>query len=115
VKIEKIELERKIILKIIGNLDFLMAPKFETEIISLLNEGKLHFVLDLSELKYISVGGLNSLLKIQKNTTRLGGSLVFVSVSDIIMDIFNIIGFSKYFDIKENLEDLNKREWGKEQ
>jgi anti-sigma B factor antagonist len=58
------------------------------------------FVIDLSELDYISSSGLGVLLKTHKRLHSIGATLRLIHVNKHINDIFKYSGFNQLFDIQ---------------
>lgn len=85
-------------LKLRGRLDTVTAPALERELKSCL-DGVQSLTLDLKELEYISSAGLRVLLGAQK-TMNKQGSMVVRHVSPIVMEIFDITGFSDFLTIE---------------
>ena len=81
-----------------GRLDTMTAPLLESEI-----QGKLDGVTDLefdfAKLTYISSAGLRVLLSAQKTMNRQG-SMKVINVSEQIMEIFEITGFTDILTIE---------------
>ena len=57
------------------------------------------FLLDFSKLDYISSAGLRVLLTAQKTMNKLG-KMSITGVNDIVMEIFEITGFSDILTIE---------------
>lgn len=55
--------------------------------------------LDFAELDYISSAGLRLLLSLQK-TMMKQGSMRIINVNDIVMEIFEVTGFSEILTIE---------------
>ena len=79
-----------------GRLDAAQADKAET----FLDAVEGDFVIDLSELEYISSSGLGVLLKTHKRLHNAGGALKLVHVNKHIGDIFKYSGFDRLFVIE---------------
>lgn len=79
-----------------GRLDAAQADKAESFLDCLDGE----FVIDMSDLEYISSAGLGVLLKKHKELSSRGGSLKLVRVTNHIADIFKYSGFDKLFYIE---------------
>lgn len=84
--------------KLRGRLDTTTAPALEAELKSCL-EGVEKLTLDLEGLEYISSAGLRVLLGAQKTMNRQG-SMAVRHVSQIVMEIFDITGFSDFLSIE---------------
>ncbi len=54
-------------------------------------------ICDFSNTTFISSLGLRILLKTYKDVKRLDGEMVLCSVSDYVMEVFDISGFSRIF------------------
>ncbi len=79
-----------------GRLDAAQAEKAE----SFLDAVEGEFVIDLSELEYISSSGLGVLLKTHKRLLGAGSGLKLVHVNKHINDIFMYSGFDKLFEVQ---------------
>lgn len=83
-----------------GQLDTLTAVDFEKEIQKVLSSDANHVVLNGAELTYVSSAGLRLLLTLQKGMSAKKGTLRLRNISDNIMEIFNITGFSSILTIE---------------
>ena len=81
-----------------GRLDTNTSSLLEAELNSSL-DGVIKLVFDFSGLTYISSSGLRILLYAQKTMTVRGGEMIVRNVNDIIMDIFDVTGFSDILNI----------------
>ena len=89
---------KKLTMKLTGRLDTMTAPELEAEVKSSL-DGVEELVMDFSELEYISSAGLRVLLAAQKVMNEQG-EMKLVGVNDIIMEIFEVTGFSDILTIE---------------
>ncbi|MBQ3638270.1 MAG: STAS domain-containing protein [Clostridia bacterium] len=81
-----------------GRLDTITAPDLEAVLKEELDDvGELTF--DFSSLEYISSAGLRVLLSAQKRMNAQG-SMKVTGVSEIIMEIFEVTGFSDILTIE---------------
>ena len=81
-----------------GRLDTTTAPELEAELKE--NMDKIQaLVLDFSELEYISSAGLRVLLMAQKTMAEKDG-LKVTGVSPLILEIFEVTGFTDILDIE---------------
>jgi anti-sigma B factor antagonist len=81
-----------------GRLDTITAPDLEAVLKEELDDvGELTF--DFSSLEYISSAGLRDLLSAQKRMNAQG-SMKVTGVSEIIMEIFEVTGFSDILTIE---------------
>ncbi len=80
-----------------GRLDTTTAPELESELKASL-DGIENLVLDFKELEYISSAGLRVLLATQKIMNKQG-TMTVSSVNDVVMEIFEVTGFSEILNI----------------
>ena len=90
--------EGKLTVKVEGRLDTTTAPELEEELKSAIDEAN-ELIFDLEGLEYLSSAGLRILLASQKKMTEKGGMKV-TNVNDVIMEIFEITGFSDILTIE---------------
>ena len=81
-----------------GRLDTTSAPQLEGELKGSL-DGVTSLVLDLEGLEYISSAGLRVLLSAQKLMNKQG-EMTITHVNDVIMEIFDVTGFTDILTIK---------------
>jgi anti-sigma B factor antagonist len=85
-------------LKVIGRLDTTTAPQLESTIDACIT-GVEEFILDFSELEYVSSAGLRVILKTQKQM-NIQGEMKITNVNDTIMEVFDITGFADILTIE---------------
>lgn len=85
-------------LAIEGRIDTTTAPQLETELKADL-DGVTELRLDFGQVEYISSAGLRVLLSAQKLMNRQG-KMVLTHVSESVMEIFEVTGFSDILTIE---------------
>ena len=96
--ITKIKNDNFLTLKLEGRLDTTTAPQLESELSENLN-GVTELTIDFAELSYISSAGLRVLLATQKRMNKQG-SMKLINVNEIVMEVFEITGFSDILTIE---------------
>lgn len=81
-----------------GRLDTTTAPELEKELQEIL-EGLQTLTLDFTNLEYISSAGLRVLLSAHKTMSKQG-EMKICNVSPVIMEIFEVTGFSDILNIE---------------
>ena len=97
-KIEKLNTDTGITLKIIGRLDTTTAPELEATVDGCI-AGLKELVMDCSELEYVSSAGLRVILKAQK-LMNAQGTMKVMNVNETIMEVFEITGFADILNIE---------------
>ena len=95
--IQQVKKEKALTIALEGRLDTMTAPELEAALKDALN-GVEELTFDFEKLDYISSAGLRVLLAAQKTMNRQGGMKV-VHVNEIIMEIFEVTGFSDILTI----------------
>ncbi|MBQ2564595.1 MAG: STAS domain-containing protein [Oscillospiraceae bacterium] len=81
-----------------GRLDTTTSPQLDEELKKSL-DGIRELTMDLEGLEYISSAGLRILLSTQK-TMNQQGTMKLINVSSMVMDVFEVTGFSDILTIE---------------
>lgn len=100
--------ENSVILKIEGNLYFANADYIENKINAILNKDKkiVCFILDLSQVNYLDLSCLKSLISINNQMNKLNKKLYLINLNSQIYTRFKKIEYT-YLIKKKNTEDKN--------
>ena len=106
--------ERKadaVVLALSGKLDATTAKHFEDKILTEIDSGERRFVIDLSQLSYISSAGLRVLYRVSAKLKEKGGRIVFCRLSDDVKRVFDIVDMAGDFRVfitrEEAMENLS--------
>ena len=97
-KINKLTDGDELIIALEGRLDTTTAPQLEEELKESL-PGVKTLIFDLSGLEYISSAGLRILLSAQKTVSKVG-RMVVRNVSELVMEVFEVTGFTDILTIE---------------
>lgn len=84
-----------------GRLDTTTASDLEKALAEMINEDIEEFVMDFTDLEYVSSAGLRVVLVAQKKMNALGGSMVIRNVNESVLEVFEITGFVDILTIEE--------------
>lgn len=90
----------ELIIVLEGRLDTTTAPQVETEV-NAIPDSVNSLVFDFEKLEYISSAGLRVLLSAQKLMNKQG-NMVIRNVSESIVEVFDITGFSDILTVENN-------------
>ena len=93
------------VIHVSGRVDTMTAPKFESDVLAVIDQGASRIVVDCRELEYISSSGLRVFLVAQKKMLGLGGTLKLAALQPPIQEIFDISGFSQIFSIVADVDE----------
>lgn len=102
--------EGKIVVDLKGRLDTLNAAEAEVKLLPLIEGTNLDITIDCTDFEYISSSGMRLFLTLQKRITANNGTLKIINLDENIMDVFEMIGFSKIFDISKKEEEAEAGE-----
>ena len=88
----------KMVLSLEGRLDTMTAPALEAEVKGSI-DGVKELVFDFEKLEYVSSAGLRVLLASQKIMNKQG-SMCIRDVNEVIMEVFEVTGFSDILTIQ---------------
>ena len=82
-----------------GKLDTITAPQLQEVLLPAFDEAK-EIRLDFSKLVYVSSAGLRVLLLGEKTAKAKGAPMTLTGVSEEVMEVFEITGFTDILYIK---------------
>jgi len=82
-----------------GRLDAAGARPLEAELKQHIDAGAAHLLVDLENTRYISSNGLRALLAAHKQAKQRGGALKLCCLSPRLIEIFEMSGFDRVFEI----------------
>lgn len=89
---------------ITGEIDSKTAPQAQEELMPAIDKFS-KFVMDMSQVTFLSSAGLRMLLLIYRQATSKDGKVVLVGLSDEIMDTMTMTGFLKFFVVADSLQN----------
>lgn len=85
-------------LEVEGRIDTTTAPMLEAELKHSVTSDVQNLIFDFAKVEYISSAGLRVLLAAQK-VMKKQGTMTVQHVNDVIMEVFEITGFSDILTI----------------
>lgn len=82
-----------------GRVDTNTSPQLQQAILNAFQKNN-NVVIDFLNVPYISSAGLRALLIGQKTATSKGGSMKLTNVSETVMEILNVTGFSNILKVE---------------
>jgi anti-sigma B factor antagonist/stage II sporulation protein AA (anti-sigma F factor antagonist) len=93
------------IIEIEGRMDASNAAIADAEINKALEGGQSRLLFDLTELEYLSSGGLRVILGAAKEMRRREGKVALAALKEYVYEIFEISGFTAMIPIKDTIEE----------
>ena len=96
------------IFSIVGRLDSNTSTELDKRIVTSLENGSHHIILNCKQLDYITSAGLRVVVKTAKKMKSGEGKLILCSMEDYVREIFEIAGFDRFLPIVPSLDDAMK-------
>ena len=89
-----------------GELDVYTTATFTGQVLSLIDGGSYHLVVDMEGTDFVDSQGLNALVEMLKKVRAHNGYLVVVCTQERILKVFRITGLTKVFKIYSSLDEV---------
>lgn len=87
-----------------GYIDTYNSTFFQKKITKIVEAGYINLVFNCSALNYVSSTGIGSFTVFLKLVKPKGGDVVLLEIQPKVYEVFQLLGFSQFFNIKENTE-----------
>ena len=94
-----------VVVSLEGSLDADTAPRLDKAIGKLISDVESKVICDLKSLKFISSAGLGTLSSLRKKLKGAGGDLRLASPTTEVLDVFELLSFTRIFTICANLDE----------
>ena len=109
IKLQKIEEATGcLVLYLTGYIDTYNSNYFQKRVQKAIEGGFLKLIFQCGSLNYVSSTGIGSFTAFLKAVKPRGGDLVLLDIQPKVYEVFQLLGFSQFFNIKDNLEDSIK-------
>ena len=99
--IEPTELDKAVLLKVMGRMDAENAHEFETACDRWITHGTKHLIADLEGLQYVSSMGLRSFLSVAQKLQSASGSLILCGLHGLPRQVFEMTRLIGLFPVFE--------------
>lgn len=97
--------EEALVLYLTGYIDTYNSNLFQKRVVKAVNAGYNKLIFQCGGLNYVSSTGIGSFTAFLKLVKGKNGDLVLIDVQPKVFEVFQLLGFSKFFNIKRNLEE----------
>jgi len=106
IKVSKIENAPKVLLMTLtGYIDTYNSNFFQKRVQKAIDSGYIRLIFHCGGLNYVSSTGIGSFTAFIKAVKSQGGDLVLLDIQPKVYEVFQLLGFSQFFNIKDNIED----------
>lgn len=93
------------ILGLRGRMDSVTSRTVEEKLLSLIDSGERHLIVDCAELAYVSSAGLRVFLMAAKRVTQVKGKMILTTLNQDVRQVFDLTGFSSILQICHSREE----------
>lgn len=93
-----------IILKLDGLIDTYNSSDLQKEVLDIISSYS-KIVFDCSKLTYVSSTGVGTFMVFLKSVKEKNGTIVLANLQQKVMEIFQLLGFSKFFTVTDSLDE----------
>lgn len=93
------------VIKVVGELDALVAPKLKERMAKLIEQDAVNFIIDFEELVHINSLAMGILRGKLRTVKEIGGDIKLIKLNDHIKTIFEMVGLDEVFEIYESEEE----------
>lgn len=93
------------VIKVVGELDALVAPKLKERLIKLIEADTTKFIIDFEELVHINSLAMGILRGKLRSVKGIGGDIKLIKLNDHIKTIFEMVGLDEVFEIYETEDE----------
>jgi anti-anti-sigma factor len=106
IRLEKVsQVTGCLVLHLSGYIDTYNSNYFQKRVAKAIEAGFIQLVFHCGGLNYVSSTGIGSFTAFLKSVKPRGGDLVLLEIQPKVYEVFQLLGFSQFFNIKESLDD----------
>jgi anti-anti-sigma factor len=107
ITLEKVErVERCIKAQLDGYIDTYNSGSFQKRVLKIIDAGYRNLIFGCAALNYVSSTGIGSFTTFLKMEKKLGGTVVLLEIRPKVFDVFQLLGFAQYFNIKTTMAEV---------
>lgn len=88
-----------------GYIDTYNSNFFQKQISKIVDAGFVNMIFNCAALNYVSSTGIGSFTAFLKMVKPKGGDIVLFEIQPKVYEVFQLLGFSQFFNIKDTLQD----------
>ena len=93
-----------LVLALSGYIDTYNSNFFQRQVQRAIEEGFIRLIFDCSDLNYVSSTGIGSFTAFLKAVKPQGGDVVLLEIQPKVYEVFQLLGFSQFFNIQGTLD-----------
>jgi anti-anti-sigma factor len=99
------ELKGCLVLYLTGYIDTYNSNIFQKRVQKAIEKGFVYLIFHCGGLNYVSSTGIGSFTAFLKAVKPRNGNLALLDIQPKVYEVFQLLGFSQFFNIRESLDD----------
>jgi anti-anti-sigma factor len=92
-----------LVLVLSGYIDTYNSNFFQKQVQRVIDAGFIRLIFNCGSLNYVSSTGIGSFTAFLKTVKPMDGDVVLLNVQPKVYEVFHLLGFSQFFNIKDTL------------
>jgi anti-sigma B factor antagonist len=106
IRLQKVDqAENCLALFLTGYIDTYNSNFFQKRVGKAIESGHVRLIFNCGGLNYVSSTGIGSFTAFLKSVRPRGGDIVLLEIQPKVYEVFQLLGFSQFFNIKDNLDE----------
>ena len=106
IKIQRVEgIDNCLFINLTGYIDTYNSNSFQKRIQRGIEAGFNELIFNCEGLNYVSSTGIGCFTSFLKAVKPRGGDIVLLNIQQKVFEVFQLLGFSQFFNIKGNLDE----------
>ncbi len=106
IRLQKVDqVEGCLVLYLTGYIDTYNSNFFQKRVTKAIESNYIRLIFNCGGLNYVSSTGIGSFTAFLKAVKPRGGDLVLLEIQPKVYEVFQLLGFSQFFNIKDNAEE----------
>ena len=106
IRLQKVDtVDGCLVLYLTGYIDTYNSNFFQKRVTRAIDAGFIRLIFSAAGLNYVSSTGIGSFTAFLKAVKPRGGDLVLLEIQPKVYEVFQLLGFSQFFNIKDSLNE----------
>jgi anti-sigma B factor antagonist len=106
IRLQKVDpVDNCLALFLTGYIDTYNSNFFQKRVGKAIDTGFIRLIFNCGGLNYVSSTGIGSFTAFLKAVKPRGGDIVLLEIQPKVYEVFQLLGFSQFFNIKDNLDE----------
>ncbi|MGE0481030.1 MAG: STAS domain-containing protein [Phycisphaerae bacterium] len=91
-----------------GEVHLSNSPRLRSDLLSLIDGGARHLIVDLSQVGYMDSSGVGTLVEIRRRLGQAGGTFALTGLQPRVRNLFEITQLDKFIRIVDTVDEARR-------